>query len=150
MSQSLARIISHLTFSTKLRRPFIAPELRVDMNAYLGGILKELKSPAIEINCVADHVHVLFCLSRNHSLAKVVEEVKKGSSKWIKTRSPALSEFYWQAGYGSFSVSQSNVAAVRKYIVHQEEHHQKMTFQQEFVALLKKHHIPFDERYIWE
>ncbi len=120
------------------------------MNAYLGGILKELKSPAIEINCVADHVHVLFCLSRNHSLAKVVEEVKKGSSKWIKTRSPALSEFYWQAGYGSFSVSQSNVAAVRKYIVHQEEHHQKMTFQQEFVALLKKHHIPFDERYIWE
>jgi len=150
MSQSLARMITHLTFSTRLRMPLILPEVRTELNAYLGGALRDLESPAIEIGCVADHVHLLFCLSRSLSLAKAVEEVKKESSKWIKTKSPLLAEFYWQAGYGAFSVSQSKVAAVQEYIAGQEEHHRTMTFQEEFLALLKKHQIPYDERYIWD
>jgi REP element-mobilizing transposase RayT len=150
MAQSLARLITHLTFSTKLRRPLITPELRADLNAYLSGILNKLESSAIEINCMADHAHVLFCLSRKRSLAEVVEELKKGSSKWIKTKSAALCDFYWQAGYGAFSVSQSNTDVVREYIVNQEEHHRKMTFQEEFRALLAKHQIEFDERYMWD
>jgi len=150
MAQSLARLLIHLTFSTKLRRPLITPEVRPELNVYLGGILRNLESPAVEINCVADHAHVLFCLSRKCSLAKVVEELKRGSSKWIKTKSAALHDFYWQAGYGAFSVSQSNMAAVREYIRTQEEHHRKMTFQEEFLALLKRHDIEFDERYVWD
>jgi REP element-mobilizing transposase RayT len=150
MAQSLARLITHLTFSTKLRRPLITPELRADLNAYLSGILNKLESSAIEINCMADHAHVLFSLSRKRSLAEVVEELKKGSSKWIKTKSAALCDFYWQAGYGAFSVSQSNTDDVREYIVNQEEHHRKMTFQEEFRALLAKHQIEFDERYMWD
>jgi REP element-mobilizing transposase RayT len=150
MSQSLAKLITHLTFSTKLRRQLIAPELRAELKSYLRGILKQLSSPAIEINSVADHVHVLFCLSRKRALADVVEQLKKGSSKWIKTKGKALAGFYWQAGYGAFSVSQSQVSVVRNYIVNQEKHHRKMTFQEEFRALLKKHDIEYDERYVWD
>jgi len=150
MSQSLAKLITHLTFSTKLRKQLITPEVRTELRAYLRGILENLESPSIEINCVADHVHVLFCLSRKRSLAEVVEQLKKGSSKWIKTKAPALANFYWQAGYGAFSVSQSNVPAVRKYIVNQEKHHRKMTFQEEFRALLTKHDIEYDERCVWD
>ena len=150
MSQSLAKLITHLTFSTKLRRPLITPEVRAKLRAYLRGILENLDSPAIEINSVADHVHMLFCLSRKRSLANVVEQLKKGSSKWIKAKAPALAGFYWQAGYGAFSVSQSNVPAVRKYIANQEKHHRKMTFQEEFRALLAKHEIEYDERYVWD
>jgi putative transposase len=150
MSQSLAKLITHLTFSTKLRRPLITPDVCEELKSYLRGILKQLSSPAIEINSVEDHVHVLFCLSRKRSLADVVEQLKKGSSKWIKTKAPALAGFYWQAGYGAFSVSQSNVPVVRKYIANQEKHHRKMTFQEEFRALLAKHDIEFDERYVWD
>ena len=149
MAQSLVKTILHLTFSTKLRRPLIVPEIRTKLNAYLGGILRDLESPAIEMNCAADHAHVLFCLSKNHPLVKVVEELKRASSKWIKSQLPSLVDFYWQAGYASFSVSQSNVAAVRKYIVGQDEHHRKMTFQEELLALLKRHEVEYDERYLW-
>ena len=149
MAQSLVKTILHLTFSTKLRRPLIVPEIRTELNAYLGGILRDLESPAIEIGCAAGHAHVLFCLSKNFPLVKVVEELKKASSKWIKSKLPSLGDFYWQAGYASFSVSQSNVAAVRKYIVGQEEHHRKMTFQEELLALLKRHELEYDERYLW-
>ncbi len=150
MAQSLAKLTVHLTFSTKQRRPFITPEIRPDLNAYIGGILNTLESSAIEINCVADHAHVLFNLSRTQSLADVVEHVKKSSSKWAKTRSTDLSDFRWQAGYGAFSASRSNVPAVQKYILNQDQHHHKMTFQEEFLALLTKHGIEFDEQYVWD
>ena len=136
MPQSLANVLVHMTFSTKDRKPLIRTELRSELNAYLVGVLKQLGSPTIVVNCVADHVHILCCLSKNHALAKVLEEVKKSTSKWIKTRSRSLQDFYWQAGYGAFSVSQSNVDKVRDYIAKQEEHHRKMTFQEELRALL--------------
>ena len=109
MAQSLAKNLLHLIFSTKHREPLITAEIRPALHAYIGGILRQWKSPAIIMNSVADHIHMLFCLSKNHALKDIVEEVKKGSSKWIKTKGPQFAHFYWQNGYGAFSVSQSNV-----------------------------------------
>ena len=122
MAQSLAKLIVHITFSTKDRRPLISPEIREDLNAYISGILKQAGSPSIQVNCVVDHAHILCRLSRTRALADVVEEVKKGSSAWIKTRGEAFHAFYWQPGYGAFSVSQSNVGAVREYVVFDEQY----------------------------
>ena len=150
MSQSLAKNMIHLIYSTKNRAPFLTPEIRPEMNSYLAGILRQWESPAIIVNSVEDHAHLLFALSKNHALKKVVEEVKKGSSKWIKTKGSAFIDFYWQGGYGAFSVSPSNVAAVREYIATREEHHRKVTFQEEFRAFLEKHGIEYDERYVWD
>ena len=116
MPQSLAKNLIHLIYSTKDRDPFLSPEIRSNLFKYKACILKEWKSPALVIGGVADHVHVLFCLSKNHSLVKVIEEVKKGSSKWMKTQGPEFRAFHWQAGYGAFSVGQSHVDAVRRSI----------------------------------
>jgi putative transposase len=150
MSQSLAKNLIHLIFSTKNRAPYLDAPLRPELNSYMAGILREWESPAILVGSVADHAHLLFCLSKNHALAKVIEEVKKGSSKWVKTKAASLADFHWQSGYGAFSVSQSNVEEVRNYIANQEEHHKRLSFQEEFRAFLKRHQIEYDERYIWD
>jgi REP element-mobilizing transposase RayT len=150
MSQSLAKNLVHLIYSTKDRTPFLTPEVRQDLFAFKAGVLKQWHSPAVVIGGVADHVHVLFQLSKNHALAKVIEEVKKASSKWLKSKGPAFRSFYWQAGYGAFSVSESNVEAVSKYIETQEEHHAKCSFKGEFRLFLKRHHVGYDERYVWD
>jgi putative transposase len=148
--QSLAKNLIHLIYSTKDRAPSISPEIRTGLFGYKAGILKEWKSPALIIGGVADHVHVLFCLSKNHALAKVIEELKKGSSKWMKTHGPEFRNFYWQAGYGAYSVSQSNVEQVHRYIESQEEHHRTKSFQEEFLAFLDRYEMEYDERFIWE
>jgi len=150
MAQSLAKNLIHLIYSTKDREPCLAPEIQAGLFKYKAGILKEWKSPALLIGGVADHVHVLFCLSKNHALAKVIEEVKKGSSKWMKTQGPGFRDFHWQAGYGAFSVSQSHVEQVRRYIELQEEHHRTRSFQEEFLEFLNRYEIEYDERFIWE
>jgi REP element-mobilizing transposase RayT len=150
MSQSFAKNLIHLIYSTKRRTPCLPPVVLPGLFAYKAGILKHWQSPALVIGGVADHVHVLFCLSKNHALAKVVEAVKKGSSKWLKTQAPDLCDFHWQAGYGAFSVSPSSVPAVKAYIERQEEHHRTRSFQEEFRAFLKRHGIAFDERYVWD
>jgi putative transposase len=150
MPQSLAQNLIHLVFSTKGRAPVLSAEIRPELNSYLAGILREWDSPAILVNSVADHTHLLFALCKNHALAKIVEEVKKGSSKCIKTKADSFAEFHWQNGYGAFSVSQSNAATVRQYVATQEEHHRVMTFQDEFRELLKRHGLAFDERYVWD
>jgi REP element-mobilizing transposase RayT len=150
VSQSLAKNLIHLIYSTKHRTPCLTPAVRPGLFAYKAGILKHWHSPALIIGGVADHVHLLFCLSKNHALAKVVEEVKKGSSKWLKTQGEEFLEFHRQAGYGAFSVSPSNVEAVKAYIERQEEHHRKRSFQEELRAFLKRHGIEFDERYVWD
>jgi putative transposase len=149
MPQSLARNLVHLIFSTKNREPLITPELRPRLHAYLAGIFAACDSPAITVGGVADHVHALFVLSKNRALAEVVEEVKKGSSKWAKANGGSP-HFYWQSGYGAFSVSPSNEEAVVAYIARQEEHHRRVTFQDEFRQFLHKHGIAFDERYVWD
>ena len=150
MPQSLARILVHLMFSTKGRDPVLAPGVRPELQAYFVGILANLECPCLEVGCVADHAHLLFVLHRTLSPADVVEEVKKGSSKWLKTRGAALRNFHWQNGYGAFSVSPSSEPRVREYILSQEAHHRKVTFQDEFREFLRRHAVAFDERYVWD
>ncbi len=113
-------------------------------------VLQNLKCAPMLINSVEDHAHLLFDLYRAVSVSDVVEDVKKSSSKWIKLHGPGLKGFAWQAGYGAFAVSESNVAKVRTYIANQREHHRKTTFQQEFRNFLVRHRIEFDERYVWD
>jgi len=148
MPQSLSRMLVHLVFSTKNREPFIVPDRRDRLFEYLGGTLNALGCPVIRVGGMADHVHLLFVLSRTLSISEVVEQVKKESSKWAKEHvHPA---FYWQNGYGSFSVSPSNEPGVRAYIENQEEHHRVRSFQDEYRELLRKHGIEWDERYVWD
>src|SRR6476661_486139 len=137
MPQSLSRILVHLIFSTKNRGPVLTPEIRAELQPYLAVVLREDDCPPLQVGGVEDHVHLLFGLSRTRTVAQVVENVKTSSSKWIKTKGPAFTEFHWQAGYGVFSVSQSNADAVIQYIQSQEEHHRKMTFQEEYRRFLK-------------
>jgi REP element-mobilizing transposase RayT len=148
--QSLGKNLIHLIYSTKDREPCLSPEILAGVFKYKAGILKEWKSPALLIGGAADHVHILFGLSKNHALAKVIEEVKKGSSKWMKTPGPGFRDFHWQAGYGAFSVSQSHVEQVRRYIELQEERHRTRSFQEEFLAFLNRYEMEYDERFIWE
>jgi putative transposase len=150
LSQSLARLCVHLVFSTKHREPCLHDRIRTDLHAYMATVLKNLGCPVLIINSVEDHVHLLSDLGRTVCVSTAVEEVKKTSSKWIKTQGEEFSMFAWQAGYGAFAVSESNVASVRQYISTQTEHHRKTSFQDEYRAFLAKHNITFDERYVWE
>ena len=150
MAQSLAKNLIHLVYSTKNRVACLNANLRPSLFAYQAGILKQCGSPALVIGGVADHVHTLFCLSKTHALTKVIEELKKGSSKWIKTQGSGFANFQWQAGYGAFSVSPSDVDDVRRYIDRQEEHHRTKTFQEELVVLLNQHGMEYDETYLWD
>jgi len=149
VSQSLVKNLMHLIYSTKHRQAWIPTEAQARLYAYQAGIFREWESPALIIGGVDDHIHALFSLSKNYALKKIVEEVKKGSSKWMKTET-GNAAFYWQEGYGAFSVSQSNVADVRRYIENQAEHHRQRTFQDEVRALYTKHEMEFDERYVWD
>jgi putative transposase len=151
MAQSFAEINVHLIFSTKDRHPFLPdPSERALLHQFLGGILRKLGCPAIIVGGVEDHVHVLCLLSRSRSAAEVVRELKRGSSLWLKGQREGLSDFAWQSGYGIFSVSHSLVDQVRDYIAHQEEHHRRTTFQDEFRQFLQRHTIAYDERYLWD
>lgn len=150
MPQSLANLYVHLIFSTKDRAPFLVKQVRPDLHAYMATVLANLKCPAIIINSVEDHIHILFNLTRTLPSSKAVEDVKKSSSKWIKSKSPELASFSWQAGYGAFSVSESNAPKVANYIQNQEEHHRRKTFQEEYREFLAKHKIEHDERYVWD
>lgn len=150
MPQSLAAIYVHLIFSTKNRLPLIRPEIEEELRRYHAGILRDLDSPMICSEGTADHIHILLRLGRKASIAQVVEELKKSSSKWIKTKGPEYRDFYWQNGYGAFSIGQSGIIAVKKYIANQKKHHRKKTFQEEFREFLAKYEIPFDERYVWD
>ncbi len=132
MPQSLAQIYTHLIFSTKNRAACISPMIREDLGSYLAGFLFNLGSPAIAVNAVEDHVHLLYRQSKNLAMKQVVEEVKSSSSKWVKTQGDQYGGFYWQRGYGAFSVSATRVEAVKNYIQNQEEHHRNVGFRMNF------------------
>jgi REP element-mobilizing transposase RayT len=151
MSQSLAEIYVHIVFSTKDRRPFLqhAPS-RARLHKYLATICNNQKSPCLEAGGAEDHVHLLCRLSKTASPSGLIKELKRVSSIWVKAELPALGEFYWQNGFGAFSVSPSHVKALRKYIQNQEQHHKRESFQDEFRRLLKKYGVEFDERYVWD
>jgi len=147
MPQSLAKILVHTVFSTKERRPFLRDKaLREELHRYLGGILANLDCQPIITGGVEDHVHLLCALSRTCQPAEMVKEAKRGSSLWLKTRAPDLQDFAWQNGYGIFSIGFSQIQSVRDYIAGQEEHHRKVSFQDEFRQLLRRYDIEFDER----
>lgn len=150
MPQSLSCVLIHLVFSTKNREPWIRENIEQELHAYLGGILRDLECPSLVIGGTADHVHFLFRLARTKAISAVVEEVKTGSSKWIKTQGPAFQQFHWQAGYGAFSIGQSGVDRLKQHIASQREHHYGRSFQDEFREFLTRYEIPFDERYVWD
>jgi REP element-mobilizing transposase RayT len=151
MPQSLAQIYLHLVFSTKGRQPFLADHaIREQLHAYLSGACRNLDSSSLEIGGVEDHVHILCRHSRNHSVAELVRDLKRESSKWLKLQASRLRDFQWQGGYGAFSVSPTHIAPLRRYIADQESHHRKESFQDEFRRLLKKYNLDYDERYVWD
>jgi REP element-mobilizing transposase RayT len=147
LSHTAGNLLLHLIFGTKDRRPLITPEIRNDLFAYLGGIIREMHGTALIINGTADHVHMLIRIRPAQAAAEIARVVKANSSRWVHEKWKA--RFAWQTGYGAFSVSESNVPGGSQYIATQEEHHKKLTFQEEYVAFLKKNKIDFDERYIW-
>lgn len=151
MPQSLAQIYLHTVFSTKHRQPFLKDhDFRARVHAYLAGTCKNLDCPALIVGGVEDHVHLLCRFGKTIEVATFIRELKRESSKWIKTENPRLSDFYWQAGYGAFSISPSHVEALKKYVANQEEHHRRVSYQDEFRRLCKKYGIQLDERYAWD
>ncbi|MEP6707657.1 MAG: IS200/IS605 family transposase [Pyrinomonadaceae bacterium] len=150
MPQSLSSILIHLIFSTKHREPFITPTIETELHPYMAKIFRGLKSPTLTIGGTNDHVHILFSLGRVIAVADLVEEVKTESSKWIKTKGPEFRDFHWQKGYSTFSIGQSQVPALKRYIARQREHHRRVRFQEEYRKFLKAYGIDYDERYVWD
>jgi REP element-mobilizing transposase RayT len=128
----------------------MTPAIETELHPYMATIFRELKSPSLAIDGTTDHVHILFSLARVVTIADVVEEIKTGTSKWIKTKGREFANFHWQRGYGAFSIGQSNLESLRRYIREQKEHHKRVTFQDEYRKFLKAYDIDYDEKYIWE
>jgi REP element-mobilizing transposase RayT len=150
MAHTFTNLLTHIIFSTKERAPLIGAELKPELHAYLGGMLREIKGKAYSINGTADHVHLLVSLPPTLALSDAMKLVKANSSRWVSDKWSSRKDFGWQIGYGAFSVSKSNVSPVIRYIENQEEDHRKVTFKEEFLEFLSKHGIEYDERYIWE
>jgi REP element-mobilizing transposase RayT len=150
MAQSYASIIAHIIFSTKNRAPILTENIHQELFAYLIAVFEDINGKALTLNCTGNHIHILASLPRDMAPSKIIEKIKTGTSLWIKKRFPDAKDFYWQSGYGCFSVSKSGVESVKKYIANQFEHHKKMTFEDEFRAILTKHGIEYDEKYIWD
>jgi putative transposase len=149
MPKSYTQLLYHFVFATKDRRPFLEPSIGERLHPYLGGIIREQGGSAIGINGAGDHVHVFARLRQDRSVADILRALKANSSAWLHRTFPALADFAWQEGYGAFTVSASQKPRVKTYVEHQEEHHRKRSFREEFVELLQKHGIEYDERYLW-
>ncbi len=150
MPQSLSKVYVHITFSTKNREKLIDEEIENRLFEYLGGICKGLECNPVKIGGFINHVHILCTLSRKITQSELLEKIKKESSKWIKTIDEKYKRFYWQRGYGIFSVNPSEIDIVIEYIKNQKEHHKTKSFQDEYRAFLIKYNVDFDERYVWD
>ncbi len=151
MPQSLVQIYVHIVFSTKDRTPFLHDPTFCDrLHAYMAGICKNQDCPSQRVGGVEDHVHILCRLSKTLDVSALIRELKRDSSKWVKDENPELADFYWQNGYGAFSVSPSHVEALIEYIANQVEHHRHESFQDEFRRLCQKYGLEIDERYVWD
>jgi putative transposase len=148
MAHTFTELLVHAVFSTAERRPLLSKEIRSDVHSYIGGILRELRTTPISIGGTSDHVHLLFRLPSELAVANCMRVVKANSSRWLKEKWPDRRLFSWQQGYGAFSVSESNRSIVVRYIQDQEHHHQRISYRDEFLALLKKHGVEFDEKYL--
>ena len=150
MPQSISKVYVHITFSTNNRYPLIDSEIENNLWEYLGGICKGLDCNPIRVGGHNNHVHICCLLSKKITQIKLLEEIKKGSSKWIKTQGAKYSKFYWQDGYGIFSVNPSEIDTVVAYIANQAEHHKKRTFQEELLSFLNKYGVEYNEQYLWD
>ena len=150
MGQSLVKNYIHIVFSTKYRESLIHPPVEEELHSYLGGICNKLECQVIKVGGYTDHIHILCMLSKKISLMKLMEELKSHSSKWIKTQGKGYENYYWQDGYGAFSVNPSEVETVIAYIANQHKHHRKKTFQEEYRAFLKKYNVEYNEQYVWD
>jgi putative transposase len=148
MSQSFVQLYVHVVFHTKNNKKLILKEIEEELYSYIGGILRNLKSVTLQIGGTNDHLHILCSLPKTMSLADMVEEVKKSSSKWIKSKGVAFENFYWQDGYGGFSVSNYKVDVVTAYIKNQKQHHTKVEFLDEYKKLLDEYRIAYEEKYL--
>ena len=149
MSQSLSKLFIHIIFHIKNPSAKIRKEDKSELYSYIGSIIKDNESIPIMINGVEDHIHVLCVMSKNIALAKFVEEIKRHSSRWIKTKGNYYIKFAWQGGYGGFSVSPSLHDKTKQYIQNQEKHHKKMGFKEEYLLFLKEYGIGYNEKYLW-
>ncbi|CAG4990055.1 hypothetical protein DYBT9275_00440 [Dyadobacter sp. CECT 9275] len=150
MSQSLSKVCTHIVFSTKYRQPLIDEKIENELWSYMAAVCKEWGCLPIKIGGYLDHIHILCVLSRKITIMKLLEEVKRSSSKWIKSKGIKYQEFYWQNGYGIFSVNPYQLEVVVQYIANQKEHHQKKTFQAEYRGFLKRYNVEYDERFVWD
>lgn len=150
MGQSLVQNYIHIVFSTKHREALIYPPYEQELHAYLGGVCKELECPVLIVGGYTDHIHILCMLSKKIALMTLVQKVKAHSSKWMKTKDKRLENFFWQNGYGAFSVNPSEVDVVVNYIKNQHEHHNKKDFKNEYRAFLDKYDVEYDEKYVWD
>jgi putative transposase len=150
MPQSLSYLLIHVVFSTKDRAPLIPSNLSDDLYAYLATVARNAGCECYRVGGMADHVHLALKLSRTITVAKLIETIKTSSTKWLKTQSPALTNFAWQNGYGAFSVGPTNLQPLVQYIDDQESHHKKRSFQEELRAFLNEYGIDYDERYLWD
>jgi len=146
---SYTNLLYHVVFSTKERAPRLTEELRPRLWEYIGGIVRNMEGHLLAANGARDHVHLACVASPEVALAKFVQSIKGCSSKWMHEAFPHLSDVYWQQNYAAFTVSPSTLPKLLDYIRDQEEHHKKVDFKQEFIALLKRHGIAYDERYLW-
>ncbi len=149
MASTLTNLLYHVVFSTKGRAPLITGVIREPLYRYIGGIIKNQRGALIEIGGVADHVHLLARFPASKAVSDMLRDLKSDSSGWINQEG-RHERFGWQTGYGAFTVSQSQVGTVRRYIQRQEEHHRQSSFKEELIALLEKHEIEYDERYLWD
>lgn len=150
MPQSLASIQVHVVFSTKHRQSLLSDAIRDELHAYIGGIIARLRGVLLRAGSVDDHIHLLLAHPRTSAPADLIQEIKCGSSVWLKTKGSSFQKFQWQSGYGIFSISPSHRAIVERYINNQREHHRKVTFKDEYRRLLWKYGIEFDEKYVWD
>jgi len=150
MPQSFQCIPIHLIWSTKNRTPCIIPEIEQELYKYIASIFRNHDSPSLIINGSVDHVHIILSLSRTITIAKLIEEVKRSSSKWIKSKGMRYKKFYWQTGYAALGVGHYQIENLKKYIRNQKDHHRRKTFKEEYIEFLEKYSIEYDERYIWD
>lgn len=149
MPQSLFKLLVHIVFSTKNRADLIAPEIENDLFGYMRGIVENNDAKLIIANGTTNHVHLLISLPKKIDVPELIGDIKRDTSKWIKS-DKGVTDFYWQKGYGAFSVGQSQVEVLINYIKRQKEHHAKQDFKDEFRTLLKRYEIDYDEQYVWD
>ena len=150
MTHTYTQIVYHLVWSTKDRQPLILPEFQERLFQYIGGTLRSLGGTCLQTGGMPDHIHILASTQPRSAIADVVRDVKVGATKWVKDNIPLARGFAWQEGYGAFSIDRGNLDPIVAYIQNQPQHHAQQSFRDEFLALLKRYKVDYDERFLWK